>query len=160
VLDADLPAGPHSVQDPRVHATQAAIEHLFTRELPINHALPPGHGPALGRSRSDRYFGGGAWYPTTLGAAELCYRLAQCPGHDRGALIRRGDGFMATVRNLTPLDGALSEQVDRTSGAQTSARHLTWSYAAFVNAARLRAQVLQGSRSRAGAGRRGPPDSS
>lgn len=145
VLDADLAAGPHSVQDPRVHATQVAIEHLFTRELPINHALSPGHGPALGRSRSDRYFGGGAWYPTTLGAAELCYRLAQCPGHDRDALIRRGDGFMATVRNLTPLDGALSEQVDRTSGAQTSARHLTWSYAAFVNAARLRAQVLQGS---------------
>lgn len=141
VLDADLPAGPHSVQDPRVQATQAAIERLFARELPINHALPPGQGPALGRSRYDRYFGGGAWYPTTLAAAGLCYRLALCPGQDRDALLGRGDGFMATVRALTPADGALSEQVDRETGAQTSARQLTWSYAAFVSTARLRAQA-------------------
>lgn len=144
VLDADLPAGPHSVQDARVQATQAAIERLFTHEFPINRALPPGRGPALGRSRSDRYFGGGAWYPTTLAAAGLCYRLAQCPGQDREALLRRGDAFMATVRDLTPADGALSEQADRASGAQTSARHLTWSYAAFVSTARLRAQASQG----------------
>lgn len=144
VLDADLPAGAHSVEDPRVQATQAAIEDLFRRELPINHALPAGHGPALGRSRGDTYFGGGAWYPTTLAAAGLCYRLARRPGQDRRALVRRGDGFMATVRALTPADGALSEQVDRVTGAQTSARHLTWSYAAFVGAARLRAQALAG----------------
>jgi glucoamylase len=144
VLDADLPAGPHSVQDPRVQATQAAIEGMFRRELPINRALPGGRGPALGRSRGDRYFGGGAWYPTTLAAAGLCYRLAQCPGQDRDALVRRGDAFMATVRDLTPLDGALSEQVDRATGAQTSARHLTWSYAAFISTARLRAQARLG----------------
>src|SRR3546814_13984417 len=48
---------------------------------------------------------------------------------------------MATLRALTPADGALSEQVDRETGAQTSARHLTWSYAAFVSTARLRAQA-------------------
>ena len=169
VLDADLPAGPHSVEDPRVQATQAAIEELFLGEFPINRALLPGRGPALGRSRSDRYFGGGAWYPTTLAAAGLCYRQAQCPGQDRAALLRRGDGFMATVRDLTPADGALSEQVDRASGAQTSARHLTWSYAAFVGTARLREQAMEAkpstlpgadSRSRAGAGRCGPPRSS
>lgn len=168
VLDADLPAGPHSVQDARVQATQAAIEGLFAREFPINRARPRGRGPALGRSRGDRYFGGGAWYATTLAAAGLSYRLAQCPGQDREALIRRGDSFMATVRDLTPGDGALSEQVDRETGAQTSARHLTWSYAAFVNTARLRAQARSrpperpaaGCRNRAGAGRRGPPDSS
>ena len=141
VLDADLPAGPHSVQDARVQATQAAIERLFARELPINYALPPGRAPALGRSRDDRYFGGGAWYPTTLAAAGLCYRQARCPGQDRDALMRRGDAFMATLRDLTPADGALSEQVDRETGAQTSARHLTWSYAAFVSTARLRAQA-------------------
>jgi glucoamylase len=60
--------------------------------------------------------------------------------------MRRGDAFMATLRALTPADGALSEQVDRETGAPTSARHLTWSYAAFVSTARLRAQA-------AGAGR-------
>ena len=142
VLDADLPDGPHSVLDPRVQATQAAIERLFAREFAINRDLPPGRGPALGRSRQDRYFGGGAWYPTTLAAAALCYRQAARPGQDRTALLRRGDGFMATVRALTPADGALSEQVDRETGKQTSARHLTWSYAAFVSAARLRAAAL------------------
>ncbi|MEQ9609598.1 MAG: glycoside hydrolase family 15 protein [Kiloniellaceae bacterium] len=142
VLDADLPEGPHSVLDPRVQATQAAIERFFARELAINRDLPPERGPALGRSRQDRYFGGGAWYPTTLAAAALCYRQAACPGQDRQGLLKRGDGFMATVRALTPKDGALSEQVDRETGAQTSARHLTWSYAAFASAARLRAAVL------------------
>ena len=142
VLDADLPEGAHSVRDPRVRMTLTALEHLFAGEFPINHRLPAGRAPALGRSRSDRYFGRGAWYPTTLAAAAICYRLAQYPGHDSAGLIAHGDGFMATVRAITPADGALSEQVDRTTGAQTSARHLTWSYAAFVSAARLRAEAL------------------
>lgn len=47
---------------------------------------------------------------------------------------------MATVRDLTPADGALSEQVDRETGQQTSARHLTWSYAAFISAAHERSK--------------------
>ena len=144
VLDAALPDGPHSVRDPRVHATQVAIERLFAREFPINHDLPPERAPALGRSRRDRYFGGGAWYPTTLAAAALCYRLALCPEQDRTEQLRRGDAFMRTVRALVPPDGSLSEQVDRTTGQPTSARHLTWSYAAFVAAAWLRNEASQG----------------
>jgi glucoamylase len=142
VLDADLPEGAHSVADPRVHQTQNVIEHLFAREFPINHDH---EAPALGRSRGDRYFGGGAWYPTTLAAAGLCYRRAQRAGQVRAALIARGDAFMATVRDMTPADGALSEQVDRITGQQTSARHLTWSYAAFISTTRLRAQALAAS---------------
>jgi glucoamylase len=138
VLDADLPAGRHTVQDERMQATLAALERLFAEAFPINRGRPPGHGPALGRSRKDRYFGGGAWYPTTLAAAGFCYRLAGCPGQDRAAWLARGDAFMTTVRALTPADGALSEQVDRATGQQTSARHLTWSYAAFVSTTRLR----------------------
>ena len=139
VLDADLPDGPHSVLDPRVHRTMAAIEAFFVREFPINRGR---EAPALGRYKGDRYFGGGAWYPTTLAAATLCYARARQPGEDRDALVKRGDAFMATVRDLTPPDGALSEQVDRESGAQVSARHLAWSYAAFISAARARAQAL------------------
>ena len=142
VLDADLPEGPHSTEDPRVQATQIAIERLFARELPINRHRPPDQAPALGRSRGDRYFGGGAWFVTTLAAAALSYRLAQCPGQDRAALVRKGDAVMARVRALTPEDGSLSEQVDRVTGAPTSARHLTWSYAAFVSTARLRARAV------------------
>jgi glucoamylase len=142
VLDADLPDGPHSVQDPRAQATLAALEALFARVLPINRGRPAGQGPALGRSAGDRYFGGGAWYVTTLAAAAFYYRLARCPGQDRRALVARGDGFMATVRALTPADGALAEQVDRTTGMPASARNLTWSYAAFLGTARLRRQAL------------------
>ena len=142
VLDADLPDGPHSVLDPRFQETQNKIEALFANELPINHARPPDCGPALGRNQADRYFGGGAWYPTTLAAATIYYRRALCAGQDAAALIRRGDGFMAMVRHLTPDDGAFSEQVDRITGQQTSARHLTWSYAAFVSATHLRHRAL------------------
>ncbi|HZD92314.1 MAG TPA: glycoside hydrolase family 15 protein, partial [Pseudolabrys sp.] len=141
VLDADLPHEPHSIGDPCVQKTQSAIESLFGREFPINRGRAA---PALGRSRGDRYFGGGAWYPTTLAAASLCYRRALHTPHIEAAMIARGDAFMATVRALTPADGALSEQIDRTTGAQTSARHLTWSYAAFVAAARLRARARTG----------------
>ena len=138
VLDADLPDGPHSVRDPRVQQTQNAIEKFFAREFPINRGR---QAPALGRYKGDRYFGGGAWYPTTLAAAWLYYRRARNAGQEREALLARGDAFMATVRALTPEDGALSEQVDRTSGVQRSARHLAWSYAAFIAAARERAQA-------------------
>lgn len=143
VLDADLPQGRHSVADERVHMTQDALEALFAREFPINRGRTA---PALGRSRGDRYFGGGAWYPTTLAAAGLCYRLAARSSQDREARIRRGDAFMQTVRDLTPADGALSEQVDRATGRQTSARHLSWSYAAFVGTARLRRLALAAAR--------------
>jgi glucoamylase len=48
---------------------------------------------------------------------------------------------MEAVRGVTPADGALSEQVDRATGQQTSARHLTWSYAAFIGAARARSRA-------------------
>ena len=135
VVDGDLPDGPHSARDPRVQATLAALERLFGELFPINRGRSA---PALGRSADDGYFGGGAWYPTTLAAATLCYRL----GADDPAWLARGDAYMATVRDLTPADGSLSEQVDRTTGQPTSARHLTWSYAAFASAALLRAAVL------------------
>jgi len=144
VLDADLPDGAHSVDDPGVWATLDALDALFAREFPINRGRVA---PALGRSRRDRYFGGGAWYVTTLAAAALYYRGA-IRSADRG-LIARGDAFMATVRDLTPADGHFSEQVDRTTGEPTSARDLTWSYAAFISTAYLRADAVRrvGSRS-------------
>ena len=138
VLEADLPDGPHSVLDPRVQKTQQAIEALFAHELPINGTRLAGRAPAIGRYRGDRYFGGGAWYATTLAAAEFYFRVACFPQHDHAASIKRGDEFMSTVCDLTPDDGRLSEQVDRKTGRQRSARDLTWSYAAFVSAARRR----------------------
>ena len=50
------------------------------------------------------------------------------------AVLERGDMFMAMVRTHTPASGELSEQFDQTNGAQTSAKNLAWSHAAFITA--------------------------
>lgn len=159
ILHADRRAGPHSVLDPKAQATLVKLEDLFAAEYPINASLRPGRGPAMGRYAGDRYVSGGAWYMITLAAAEFHYRLATCiaQGHvlerkeanasfiarilgeqpEReltSALVARGDGFMATVRDFTPASGELSEQFDQRTGRQTSAKKLAWSYAAFITA--------------------------
>jgi len=148
VLHADLPRGAHCVADPKVLATLDLIESTFAASLAINRQAGVAEAPALGRFAGDVYYGGGAWYVATLGAAEFCFRLADrtaCAG-DAGAaeaLIERGDAFFDTVRRFTPASGELSEQFDRETGAQTSARNLAWSYAAFITACRARHRVRQ-----------------
>ncbi len=133
----------HSVHDPRMQRTLARLEALFDAAYPINRQRAAGSGPAMGRYQGDVYYSGGAYYFSTLGAAEFCFRAAEGAADPR-AWIERGDGFLATVRAYTPADGALSEQFDQRSGAQTSARHLAWSYAAFISciAARRRSAVV------------------
>jgi glucoamylase len=49
---------------------------------------------------------------------------------------------MATVRAYTPASGELSEQFDQDTGAQTSAKSLAWSHAAFITAAASRTASL------------------
>jgi glucoamylase len=157
------------VLDPKAQATLTALEELFEGQYAINRGRPRGRGVALGRYAADRYYGGGAWYCTTLAAAEFYFRLAQAL--DRGAhltaveengrfrqrlgaseavaegcvlaglAMQRGDAVMRTVQAFTPAGGALSEQFDQTTGAQTSAKHLAWSYAAFITAAASRAEA-------------------
>jgi glucoamylase len=112
--------------DEKLLATLARLEELFYALYPINWERAA---PAIGRYAGDRYYGGGAWYAATLAAAEFCYRLGD---------IARGDLYMETVRAFTPESGDMSEQFDRETGAQTSARHLAWSYAAFITAAERR----------------------
>ncbi len=169
VLHAARTSGNHSVLDPKAQATLTALEELFEGQYAINRGRPRGRGVALGRYAADRYYGGGAWYCTTLAAAEFYFRLAQAL--DRGAhltaveengrfrqrlgaseavaegcvlaglAMQRGDAVMRTVQAFTPAGGALSEQFDQTTGAQTSAKHLAWSYAAFITAAASRAEA-------------------
>lgn len=124
--------GAHSVSDPRLHATLDRLDALFGAAYPINRALAPGRGPAMGRYAGDVYCSGGAYYFSSLGAAEFCFRAA-AGGVDAQRWFERGDAYLATVRDHTPADGALSEQFDQASGAQTSAKHLAWSYAAFIS---------------------------
>src|ERR1700733_1730584 len=136
VILAALPGSgrgnPHGVHDARMHATLARLEALFDADYPINRDRPSGRAPAMGRYAGDKYYSGGAYYFSTLAAAEFCFRAAVGSGV-APALVRRGDAFLETIRCFTPPSGDLSEQFDKTTGVQTSARHLAWSYAAFIS---------------------------
>lgn len=131
----------HSVQDARMHATLARLEALFDADYPINRDRPSTLAPAMGRYAGDVYYSGGAYYFSTLGAAEFCYRAA-AGASSAQALVERGEAFLETVRRFTPSSGDLSEQFDQRTGVQTSARHLAWSYAAFISCIVARRAVV------------------
>ena len=133
---------------------------MFASLYTINQNAPADRAPAMGRYAGDRYYSGGAYYFSTLGAAEFYYGAAAAhaavkPLHDADnsfeLLFRRGDMFMATVAAFTPESGDLSEQFDQATGAQTSAKNLAWSHAAFITACASRADALQALRSGGGA---------
>lgn len=127
----------HGVADPRMQATLARLEALFDRLYPLNRGRSEGRGPAMGRYEGDVYFSGGAYYFSTLGAAEFCFRAAAVSADAKG-WFARGEAYLATVRAHTPASGDLSEQFDQKTGAQTSAKHLAWSYAAFISCVHAR----------------------
>ncbi|MCC2659067.1 MAG: Glucan 1,4-alpha-glucosidase [Panacagrimonas sp.] len=135
-------SGPHSVLDPCMQRTLARLEALFSSLYAINRKRAAG--PAMGRYEGDVYHSGGAYYFSTLAAAEFCYRVAAAGNADAPRWREEGDAFLATVCEFTPDDGALSEQFDQSTGVQTSARHLTWSYAAFVTAVAARRSAVSG----------------
>jgi glucoamylase len=171
VLHVGRKTGTHSVLDPRAQATLSALEYLFEAEYPINRHPPPERGPAMGRYANDAYYGGNPWYLATLAAAEFYFKLAialksgaamlatrenerfqrrliaadGAPGNldFTAAALERGDTFMRTVQAYTPASGDLSEQFDRLTGAQLSAKHLAWSYAALITAAASRRRAAQ-----------------
>lgn len=128
-MSAVFGANHAKVLGPRYAFTLARLEKLFDTAYAINRDRPSGRAPALGRYEGDRYYSGGAYYFSTLAAAEFHYRNGD---------LARGDAFLETVRAFTPESGDLSEQFDQNTGAQTSARHLTWSYAAFITAVTAR----------------------
>jgi glucoamylase len=143
-VHTDLPGVRHSPGDPRMHATLTRLEELFARQYPINEGRPVGAGPAMGRYAGDVYYSGGAYYFSTLGAAELCYLVARRLAPEAAEpWMHRGDAFLETVRAFTPASGDLAEQFDQKTGIQSSARDLTWSYAAFISAAAARSRARQ-----------------
>lgn len=125
-----LAANHSGIAGERYRATLARLDDLFDASYAINRNRGAGQGPALGRYAGDKYYSGGAYYFATLGAAEYCYRTGE---------RSRGDAYLETVRFFTPESGDMSEQFDQATGAQTSARHLAWSYAAFLTAVAARA---------------------
>ena len=132
VLHAGIEAGPHSVEDPQVRATMARLEALFGREYALNRGRKSGL--VFGRYKGDTYMSGGAYYFSTFGAAEYYYRLAAASPSQAAALIEKGDAILARTREFMPASGDLSEQFDQTTGEQTSAQDLSWSYACFITA--------------------------
>jgi glucoamylase len=99
----------------------------------------------MGRYEGDVYFSGGAYYFSTLGAAEFCFLAAGAHARgsaEREAWIAHGDAFLETVRAFTPASGDLSEQFDQRTGEPTSARHLAWSYAGFISCVTARRTVV------------------
>lgn len=123
------------VDEPALRATLDALDALFAARYSINHGREKGY--ALGRYPGDAYHGGHPWFICTLAAAEFCYRSAQGDAVWRA----RGDAYLATLRAVTPRDGAMSEQFDGATGAPVSARHLAWSYAAFISCVNARRGV-------------------
>ena len=134
-------SGAHSVHDPRMHATLSKLESLFDDAYPINRARAAQTRPAMGRYAGDVYYSGGAYYFSTLGAAEFCFRAAR-GARDPQQWFERGDAFLETVRRYTPPDGAMSEQFDQRTGAQTSAKELAWSYASFISCVSARRALV------------------
>ncbi len=137
--DPEGGAPAHTVRDPRVHATLDRLEAHFAQAYPINRNR---RGAAMGRYDGDVYYSGGAYYFSTLGAAELCYRAARA-APARAGWLQRGDAFLRTVQEFTPPGGELSEQFDQATGVQTSAKHLAWSYAALISCVAARRQAIQ-----------------
>ncbi|MCD8525974.1 MAG: glycoside hydrolase family 15 protein [Alphaproteobacteria bacterium] len=130
VLHTGRENGRHSIHDERLHTTVQHMEDYFAKAYPVNH----GHDtPVIGRSKSDQYFGNNPWFPTSLALTEYYYARGE---------ITKGDKLLERLREVTPDDGSLSEQFDRANGNAVSARHLTWSYAAFLSAARAREEAL------------------
>lgn len=135
----------HSVRDARMQATLERLERAFDELYTINRQRPRDRAPAMGRYEGDVYYSGGAYYFSTLGAAEFCFlaAAAHAPGSDeRRKWAAHGDEFLATVRAFTPPSGDLSEQFDQRTGEQTSAKHLAWSYAAFISCVTARRAVV------------------
>jgi glucoamylase len=107
-VQAGRRAGAHSVVDPKTLATLFALEHLFD-DYPINRTRPKDCAPALGRYAGDSYFSGGAYYFSTLGAAQFFFLLAQAAAE--------GEEIVLTARSRAPLaellglpDAALGER--------------------------------------------------
>lgn len=129
-----------AVGEPHMLATFSKLESLFDRDYAINRDRPQAQGVAMGRYHGDVYFSGGAYFFSTLGAAEFCFRAA-AEAPDPRELVARGDAFLETVRRFTPAGGDMSEQFDQASGAPRSAPQLAWSYAALISSVAARDAV-------------------
>jgi len=138
VLHSGRETGRHSIADVRVQATLTMLERRFGAYYPINQGRR--RGAVLGRYPGDHYGTKGPWYIATFAAAEFRYRMAAQGGEPIDTMTE-ADAILAAAHRTIPKDCRLSEQFDPATGAQSSARDLAWSHAAFLSAAMARRMV-------------------
>ena len=134
---------------------------LYPITLSLNSTAIP-----VGRYPSDVYDGiqsskGNPWFLCNSAVAEVLYTAAreydnktievndinagfmQKVGNETktfSANVRKyADAFLEIEQHYVGANFSMSEQINRTTGAQQGARDLTWSYAAFISAVRARA---------------------
>lgn len=164
VMESGRMQGPHSVTDPHVHATVAALEDLFRQEYPLNR--DPGLGLGYGRYKGDVYFGGNPWPLITAYYAQFYYRLAiaiqdglpvtrtaenqnfldaLAPGSSddlMAACVKKGDRILARLQRMTGADGQMYEQADKATGAPLSSRGIGWAHSAYLAAVLERSRAI------------------
>jgi glucoamylase len=138
VLHSGRRNGRHSIGDNRVAETLHRLEDLFAADYALNREA--GAPLAFGRYKDDTYFSGGAYFFCTFGAAEFYYKLAVVK--DDPSFIAKGDAILAMARRSILPSGEISEQFHQTTGEQTSAKSLTWSYASYLTAWEARKLAL------------------
>ncbi|BGP38984.1 hypothetical protein JCM10449v2_002922 [Rhodotorula kratochvilovae] len=62
-----------------------------------------------------------------------------------GRVWELADGLLDVVHHYIPAGGSMAEQLDKVTGAPTSARDLTWSYVAYLTATNARSAALTAS---------------
>jgi glucoamylase len=146
--------GRRSVWDGLTEQTMEKLARIFAQDYLINNTAGKAQGLAFGRYKGDNYISGGAWFICTFGAAEFYYKRSVALLRPRGIMlsnerialskerIAKGDAIMEMARRFIPASGDISEQFDRTTGAQTSAKNLAWSHAAFITAWQARKEAL------------------
>jgi glucoamylase len=161
--------GPLSVE---VAKTVQTLNTLFCTSYKINQNDTQAGVPGIlyGRYEGDTYDGGNPWVLLSASLAELLYRAAadllsgakptddafalwnDISGEESSnrdakvlgtALLGAGDGVMTRIRHHIGDQMHMNEQIDRNTGALTSAKDLTWNYANILSAMLARSRVSE-----------------
>lgn len=159
-----------SIDTSRSMATSAAVVTSFISEYPLNHDdIAMGLGPNLGRYPFDNYDGdtsdqyniGHPWFISGNAMAAFFYKIASLAQSDESLISRVqlhfADIYLQDIESVADIVSLgdrhilttqrhwdqchMSEQYDRRTGYMKSVRDLTWSYATYLMAARLRAAL-------------------
>jgi len=163
----DSSDGKYAPTSLEVASTVAVFNTVFCSEYAINTADTAASVPGvlIGRYPGDTYANGNPWVLTTAALAQVLYRAAsytlengapeadalaefarglnvEFPSDAAGiaqAFAAAGDSVMLRLKEHVGEDaGHLDEQIDRDTGAQMSAKDLTWSYAEVLLAMNAR----------------------